>query len=71
MASVRIFHNTKCLKCGKCHAQMVMVGPMVFCNKCFKKIFAKWLLSHPSQIAMDPKIPEYHKWIEKYKNMPF
>ena len=34
-----VFHNTECLDCEEVHKEMVRVGVLVFCNKCYSKNF--------------------------------
>ncbi len=65
MAKVYVYHNTNCLCCNKCEEVMVKIGPMVFCNDCFKMEFVDKGVKI-EEIDTHSKI--YSHWINKYKN---
>ena len=69
MASVLIYHNLKCLNCGKCNEAMVKVGPMVFCNDCYQnELLDKGMRVCPSGGIVKSAV--YQDWITVYKELP-
>jgi hypothetical protein len=70
MSKALVYYNSKCLSCGNCEEVMVKVGPMVFCNDCFKKeLVDKGMnIDENGDVAFFSKI--YKIWIKKYKELP-
>ncbi len=60
MADARIMYNTSCLKCSACEPEMVKVGVLPFCNKCYAEEFK-------GEAAINPRSDLYMKWLEEYQ----
>jgi len=37
--NARVIHNEKCLECNSCEEDMVKIGPIVVCHRCFMSLF--------------------------------
>ena len=63
-----MIYNYACLKCDAIDDEMTKVGPMVFCNNCFKVEFVdtdEWTQEKGWEI--DPKGETYKDWLVSYK----
>ena len=69
MAKAQIIHNSSCLCCKKVEPEMVMVGPMVFCNSDFKSEFVDVGLYNEETGEVDSQCKEYKKWLKEYKSL--
>jgi hypothetical protein len=72
MPEARIYHNAKCLKCEKVEEDMVILGPMIFCESCFLNEFYPNYMKHLGKALetfniIDTKSEIYKKWIRIYK----
>jgi hypothetical protein len=57
----KVHYNSNCSKCGVTESQMVRLGPMIFCNKCYEEEFGL-------EYDIDTSSEIYKKWITEYKN---
>ncbi len=56
-------HNSKCLKCGAIHEEMIKIGAMVFCDNCYGYEFKNEQFFLPeSELGV-----RYYEWLEVYK----
>jgi len=69
MAQSLYIFNSRCLKDGKVEEEMVKVGPMIFCKKCFTKEFIE-TEAYDNETGIVPSdSKEYKKWLVKYKKL--
>jgi hypothetical protein len=70
MPKIRFHHNCSCLKCNSIKPEMIALGCMYFCDKCFKQEFLPDLIyiSDPNQTFPDsiPNDSNYQKWLKIY-----
>lgn len=71
MARITNYHNASCLCCGTTNKDMISVGPMVFCNRCYRYEFTKKeiVVSGDFACTIDSKCKEYVYWLNKYKKL--
>lgn len=63
MPTVKIHYNSKCLSCGTVKAEMLRIGPMVFCNEC---AYNEFKAKEGDEVKMIDNVEIYRKWMEKY-----
>jgi len=59
---VRGLTNSSCIKCGFLEKDMISVGPIPFCLRCFGDEFH-------TEFPITEEKETYHKWITKYKEV--
>lgn len=69
MTKALVYYNSKCLCCGKVEEVMVKVGPMVFCNDCFKTELVDKGVKVDTNGDVNPFGKIYKEWITKYKEL--
>lgn len=65
MRKVRISYNNQCLKCNKVEVEMLVIGNLYFCQRCFDFEFG---LSKLGDSDCFPEVQEskYLKWAKDY-----
>ena len=69
MPRVLTTYNSKCLCCKCIEEEMIKVGCLVFCEKCFRQEFQEaWILTgRDYTVSHDSN--EYKKWLKVYIDM--
>jgi hypothetical protein len=74
MAQVKSYRNASCLKCKKVEKEMVAIGPMIFCPKCFDEEFKDVMtdslggkFSSPALCYWVDSQSKYFDWLKKYQ----
>ena len=62
MAQARTIYNTKCIKCKIIESEMVLIGPIPFCTKCYINEFG-------DKGTVDSQNEKYKDWLKKYKKL--
>jgi hypothetical protein len=67
MSEVRVnsFYNEKCISCHAVDETMVKVGPVPFCDRCFRIAFVNQRLVIPDNLV-DSDSGVYRKWLEEF-----
>ena len=60
-------YNSKCLCCSKLQQEMVKIGQMTFCSKCFRQEFVYTGAYDPETQDVSYSSQEYKDWFESYK----
>ncbi|MHA1469078.1 MAG: hypothetical protein ACTSSP_00805 [Candidatus Asgardarchaeia archaeon] len=63
----RTIYNSKCLCCSDMQHEMVKIGQMTFCPKCFKKEFVDTGAYNIKTHEVLYNSPAYQDWFESYK----
>jgi len=58
--TVRVWYNTECLKCQTVEKEMISVGSLVMCGKCFEEEFN-------THDPVKEEREKYLKWLKIYK----
>ncbi len=66
MAKVASIYNSQCLKCDILKKEMIKVGPMVFCPKCFEDEFVQNGSYNTKTGEINTKNKDYQAWLEVY-----
>lgn len=58
-----LIENNSCLKCGKTHKKMVLIGALVMCRKCWRDEFGVEIITTFSNLYKT----KYNEWLKKHK----
>ncbi len=67
MIKVANIYNSQCLKCDNLEKEMVKIGPITFCHKCFKEEFVDSGVYNTKTGEITTNSQEYQDWLESYK----
>jgi len=69
MAIVSTVYNISCISCSKLQHEMVKVGPMIFCPKCFNMEFVNTGSYSIGTHNIDRENENYQDWLNVYKKL--